>query len=43
MFLRVAVLAFLFLAPLRFPKSESIYSILRGRYIGEILKAGDKT
>ena len=38
MFLRVAVLVFLFLARLRFPKSESISSIVRKRYSGEILK-----
>ena len=39
MFLRVAVLVFLFLARLRFLKSESISSIVRRRYSGEILKA----
>ena len=39
MFLRVAVLVFLFLARLRFPKSESISSIVRRNYSGEILKA----
>ena len=39
MFLRVAVLFFLFLARLRFPKSESISSIVQRRYSREILKA----
>ena len=42
MFLRVAVLVVSFLAGLRFPKSESISSIVRGRYSGEILKAINK-
>ena len=39
MFLRVAVLVFLFLARIRFPKNESISSIVRKRYSGEVLKA----
>ena len=38
MFLRVAVLVFLFLARIRFPKNESISSIVRKRYSGEVLK-----
>ena len=38
LWLRVEVLAFLFLARLRF-KSESISSIVQRRYNGEILKA----
>ena len=42
MFLRVAVLVVSFLAGLQFPKSESISSIVRGRYSGEILKAINK-
>ena len=42
MFLRVAVLVVSFLAGLRLPKSESISSIVRGRYSGEILKAINK-
>ena len=42
MFLRAAVLVVSFLAGLRFPKSESISSIVRGRYSGEILKAINK-
>ena len=37
MFLRVAVLVFLFLARVRFPRNESIASIVRKRYRGEIL------
>ena len=39
MFLRVAVLALLFLARIRFPKNESISSIVRKRYSGDVLKA----
>ena len=39
MFLRVAVLVFLFLARIRFPKNESISSIVRKRYSGDVLKA----
>ena len=39
MFLRVAVFFFLFLARIRFPKNESISSIVRKRYSGEVLKA----
>ena len=39
MFLRVAILVFLFLARLRLPKSESISSIFWKRYGREILKA----
>ena len=39
MFLRVPVLAFLFLATMGFSKSESISSIVKKRYIGEVLKA----
>ena len=39
MFLRVAVLVFLFLARIRFPKNESISSVVRKRYSGEVLKA----
>ena len=39
MFLRVAVLVFLFLARIRFSKNESISSIVRKRYSGEALKA----
>ena len=38
MFMRVAVLVFLFLARIRFPRNESIPSIVRRRYSGEILK-----
>ena len=38
MFLRVAVLVFLFLARIRFTKNESISSIVRKRYSGEVLK-----
>ena len=38
MFMRVAFLVFLFLARLRFPRNESIASIVRKRYSGEILK-----
>ena len=38
MFMRVAVLLFLFLARIRFPRNESIASIVRKRYSGEILK-----
>ena len=38
MFMRVAVLVFLFLARIRFPRNESIASIVRKRYSGEILK-----
>ena len=37
-FLRVAVLVFIFLARIRFPKNESISSIVRKRYSGEVLK-----
>ena len=36
--MRVAVLVFLFLARIRFPRNESIASIVRKRYSGEILK-----
>ena len=36
--MRVAVLVFLFLARTRFPRNESIVSIVRKRYSGEILK-----
>ena len=39
MILRVAVLVFLFLARIRFPKNESISSIVRKRYSGDVLKA----
>ena len=39
MFLTVAVLVFLFLARIRFPKNESMSSIVRKRYSGEVLKA----
>ena len=39
MLLRAAVLVFLFLARIRFPKSESILSIVQKRYSREILKA----
>ena len=39
MFLSVAVLVFLFLARIRFPKNESISSIVRKRYSGDVLKA----
>ena len=39
MFLRVAVLVFLFLARIRFPKNESISSNVRKRYSGDVLKA----
>ena len=39
MFLRVAVLAFLFLARIQFPKNELISSIVRKRHSGEVLKA----
>ena len=42
MFLRVAVLVFLFLARIRFPKNESISSIVRKRYSGDVLKADRK-
>ena len=38
MFMRVAVLVFLFLARIRFPRNESIASIVPKRYSGEILK-----
>ena len=41
-FLRVAVLVFLFLARIRFPKNESISSIVRKRYSGEVLKVISK-
>ena len=36
--MRVAVLVFLFLARIRFPRNESIASIVRKRYSEEILK-----
>ena len=39
MFLRVAVLVFLFLARIRFPENESISSIVWKRYSGEVFKA----
>ena len=39
MWLRVAVLGFLFLARIQFPKNESVSSIVRKRYSGEVLKA----
>ena len=39
MFSRVAVLVFIFLATIRFPKNESILSIVQKRYSGEVLKA----
>ena len=39
MFLRVPVLSFLFLARMGFSKNESISSIAKKRYIGEVLKA----
>ena len=38
MFLRVVILVFLFLARIRFPKNESISSIVPKRYNGEVLK-----
>ena len=38
-FLRVAVLVLLFLARMRFPRNETIWSIVRKRYSGEVLKA----
>ena len=43
MFMRVAVLVFLFLARIRFPRNESIAAIVRKRYSGEILKTNFKT
>ena len=39
MFLRVAVLVFLFLARVQFPKNESISSIVQKIYSGDVLKA----
>ena len=36
--MRVGVLVFLFLATIQFPRNESIASIVRKRYSGEILK-----
>ena len=38
MFMRVGVLVFLFLATIQFPRNESIASIVRKRYSGDILK-----
>ena len=38
MFMRVAVLVFIFLVRIRFPTNESIVYIVRKRYSGEILK-----
>ena len=39
MFLRVAVLVFIFLARIRFSKNESISAIVRKIYSGQVLKA----
>ena len=39
MVLRVAVLVFLFLARIRFPKNKPTSTIVRKRYRGEVLKA----
>ena len=39
MFLRVAVLAFLLLTRIRFPRKKSSSCLVRKRYIGEVLKA----
>ena len=38
MFIRVATLVFLFLARIRFPKTESIASVIRRRYGVKLLK-----
>ena len=38
MFMKVAVLVFLFLARIRFPRNDSIASIVRKKCSGEILK-----
>ena len=38
MFMRVAVLVFLFLARIRFASNEALAFIVRKRYSGEILK-----
>ena len=42
MLIRVAVLEFLFLARIRFPKNESIASVVGKRYSGEVLKTNCK-